>query len=102
MAIGTTITKQALDAALQADAAWLIRTVQMAQKRHQQYLLTMPNAASLTTLGYTDVDQNNITALTNQFDRINTLLGLGTVPGSATQALVDASNILDPTQSYAN
>jgi hypothetical protein len=99
MAIGTGVTKVALDPAVQADAQWFIDVVKTVIARHQQYV-DLPNAAALEALGYTVADANAIIAIGSQYDRLNTLLVLGTVPASATQAIVDASNVLDATHGF--
>jgi hypothetical protein len=100
--IGVPITKNALDVAVQADAAYLSNVMKVAIQRHEQYLQGMPTTLlglNAIDTAYTQQDLDNITAIGYQWDRLQQLL-TGTVPTSASDVLTDAAKVLDPSRAY--
>jgi hypothetical protein len=100
--IGSAMTKNSLDTAVQADATYILSVLKTARQRHEQYLqgmpTTLPELEAIDT-AYTSEDLSDITAIGYHWDRLQQLL-TGTVPSSAADALVDCAKVLDPSRSY--
>ena len=95
MAIGNPLSKAILDTFLQNQASWLLSVWEQASRMHQEALMLPTDAPTLTAMGYTANDVNDILAIFYQLDRVQSLLG-GTVPSSATPILGDAAKVLQP------